>query len=273
MLLALLRSTHPGPAVTVTVVAVLLGIGVGLEPWRVVVLGLAIAFDQISVGLSNDWIDADRDRTAGRPDKPVALGRVSIPVVRTTAFLAASLAILVTIPLGWWAFLVHVIGLGSAWSYNAVLKSTPLSPLPYAVSFGLLPAFATLARAEPALPAWWATAAGALLGIAAHIANVLRDLDDDRRTGIRGLPHRLPPWLSLCLAWCALLGAAVVLALGIGLDRPIALIGILASVVVAIAGVALSFRRGSRWGFRLVLIAALVDVVLLVAAGASLVAG
>ena len=71
---ALARSTHPGPGLAVTVVAVLLGVAVGLEPWRVAVLGLAMLFDQVSVGLSNDWIDADRDRAVGRTDKPVARG-------------------------------------------------------------------------------------------------------------------------------------------------------------------------------------------------------
>ena len=40
---------------------------------------------------------------------------------------------------------------------------------------------------------------------------------------------------------------------------------------LAITGVVLSLRRASRWGFRLVLVAALLDVGLLVAAGASLV--
>jgi len=271
MLLALVRATHPGPAVTVTVVAVLLGVGVGLEPWRVVVLGVAIALDQVSVGLSNDWIDAARDRETGRRDKPVARGEVSVAAVRGTAWAAAAGAILATTPLGPWALLVHVIGLGSAWSYNAFLKSTPLSPLPYAVSFGLLPAAVTLSRSTPGLPAWWAVAAGALLGVAAHIANALRDLDDDRRTGIRGLPQRLPPPVALAVAWAALLGAAVALGVGLGLDRPVAVIGLAASVLIAIAGVALS-RRASRWGFRLVLGAALLDVALLVAAGTSLVA-
>ena len=32
---------------------------------------------------------------------------------------------------------------------------------------------------------------GGLLGVAAHLANVLPDLQDDTATGVRGLPHRL----------------------------------------------------------------------------------
>jgi len=273
MLLALARAIHPGPAATVTAVAVLLGVAVGLEPRRVALLGLAVALDQCSVGWSNDWIDAERDRAVGRRDKPVALGLVSVALVRALAIAAAAAALLATIPLGPAAVLVHAVGLGSAWSYNALLKRTPLSPLPYAVSFGLLPALPALALPAPALPAWWAVAAGGLLGIAAHFANALPDLDDDRRTGVLGLPHRLPVVASVLVTWGALLLAAALLALGAGAlagsAAPIA--GLVIAAGLTAAGLALSLRRPSRWGFRLVLVAALVDVVLLLAAGADIV--
>src|SRR5690348_14911401 len=188
---ALVRSTHPGPAAAVTVVAVLLGLAVGLEPWRVAVLGVAILFDQVSVGLSNDWIDAERDRAVGRTDKPVALGQIGAGTVRSAAIIAAAASAALTLPLGLPATAVHLVTLGSAWAYNAGLKNSLLSVAPYVVSFGLLPSIASLARPTPTLPVWWVFAAGALLGVAAHFANVLPDLDDDRRTGIRGLPHRL----------------------------------------------------------------------------------
>src|SRR4051812_14999744 len=117
---ALARSTHPGPAVAVTVVPVLLGFAVGLEPWRLVVLGVAILFDQVSVGLSNDWIDADRDRAVGRSDKPVARGQVTASTVRAAAWICAALAIALTLPLGLAATLLHAVVLASAWLYNAV---------------------------------------------------------------------------------------------------------------------------------------------------------
>src|SRR3954447_6363752 len=188
---ALARSTHPGPGLAVTVVSVLLGIAVGLEPWRVAVLGLVMLFDQVSVGLSNDWIDAERDRAVGRTDKPVAQGQIGVATVRAAAWIAAGASLLLTVPLGLAATAVHTVALASAWSYNAGLKNSPVSALPYAVSFGLLPSIASLARPAPALPAWWVWAAGALLGVAAHFANVLPDLDDDRRTATRALPHRL----------------------------------------------------------------------------------
>jgi len=267
---ALARSTHPGPGIAVTTVAVLLGVAVGLEPWRVAVLGVAMLLDQASVGLSNDWIDAERDRAVGRADKPVARGEIPVDVVRATAWLAAGAALLLTLPLGPAATAVHAVALGSAWSYNAALKNSPASVLPYVLSFGLLPAIASLARPVPALPVWWAVAAGALLGVAAHFANVLPDLDDDRETGIRGLPHRLGLRVSIIITWVALVLAAGAIAVG-STGSPISLVGFAVSLAIGVTGLLLALRRGvGRWLFRLVITAALIDVAMLVLAGSRL---
>jgi 4-hydroxybenzoate polyprenyltransferase len=77
------------------------------------------------------------------------------------------------------------------WLYNLGLKATVLSWLPCAMAFGMLPAVSTLSATPPRWPAAWALTAGALLGVTAHLANVLPDLRQDLATGIRGLPHRL----------------------------------------------------------------------------------
>jgi 4-hydroxybenzoate polyprenyltransferase len=267
---ALARSTHPGPGIAVTVVAALLGVAVGLDPWRVAVLGFAMLLDQSSVGLSNDWIDADRDRAVGRTDKPVARGEIPVDTVRAAAWLAAAAALLLTLPLGLAATAIHAVALGSAWSYNAALKNSPVSVLPYALSFGLLPAIASLARPVPALPVWWAAAAGALLGIAAHFANVLPDLDDDGRTGVRGLPHRIGLRGSIVITWVSLVAAAGAIALG-SAGSLISVIGFGASLVIGAVGLVLALRRGvGRWLFQLVIAAALLDVAMLVLAGSRL---
>lgn len=269
---ALVRSSHPGPGFAVTVVAVLLGVAVGLEPWRVAALGVAMFFDQTSVGLSNDWIDAARDRAVGRTDKPVARGEISVGTVRAAAWVCAAAALLLTRPLGPEATAAHAVALASAWIYNAALKNSPVSVLPYALSFGLLPAIATLARPVPALPVWWAVAAGAALGVAAHFANVLPDFDDDRETGIRGMPHRLGLRVSIVVTWTALVAGAGAIALGSG-GSVISLAGFAISAVIGVTGLVLALRRGvGRWLFRLVIAAALVDVTMLVLAGSRLVA-
>ena len=57
-------------------------------------------------------------------------------------------------------------------------------------------------------------AAGALLGVGAHLVNVLPDLADDAATGVRGLPHRLGARRSSVLAAAVLVGATVVIVVG-----------------------------------------------------------
>lgn len=272
-LTALALSTHPGPGLAVSAIAVILGIGVGLEPWRVVILGLAFLANQVSVGLSNDWIDADRDRAVGRTDKPVAAGRISAGAVRNAAFVSAALAILLTLPLGWPATLAHTAFIVSAWAYNAGLKGTALSVLPYIVSFGLLPLVVTLALPSPAAASPWALLAGALLGVAAHFANVLPDLDDDAATGIRGLPHRLGPRAPGLVIAAALAGASVSIVLGLGSPQPWGWIGLALSSALAVACAALVIaRRPTRLIFRLIIAGALIDVVLLALAGTRILA-
>ena len=267
---ALALSTHPGPGLAVTIMAVVLGFGVGLEPSRLVLLGLAVLANQVSVGLSNDWIDAERDRAVGRTDKPVAQGRIGVGAVRTAAWISAVLSILLTLPLGIAATVVHAVFIASAWSYNAGLKKTPFSVLPYVVSFGLLPAVVTLSRVDARFAAPWALGVGALLGIAAHFANVLPDLEDDRATGVQGLPHRLGRRLVSILTYVVLLLAAVLEFIGTGAFAFIpASIGLALNVVVAIAGITIA-SRPTRWHFRLIIVAAIVDVIVLALAGTRL---
>lgn len=267
----LLLASHPGPTLAVTTVATLLAVSVGLTPWQVAVLGLGFGFNQLSVGLSNDWIDAARDSAVGRTDKPIAMGLVSAKTVRTAAFVCAALAIALTVPLGILATVAHTIFIASAWLYNLGLKNSSLSVLPYILSFGLLPLIVTLARPVPALAAGWALGLGALLGVAAHFANVLPDLADDARTGICGLPHRLGRGGS-GIVICAALALAALLAF-FGPSTPATVlqwIGLVLTLACTIA-IALVLRTPPRrLLFRLIIAAALVNVVLLIASGSQL---
>jgi 4-hydroxybenzoate polyprenyltransferase len=96
---------------------------------------------------------------------------------------------------------VHLLlVVGSGWAYNLGLKRVVWSGLPYAIAFGALPAVITLALPDPQWPPAWMMAAGALLGVGAHLLNALPDLADDAQTGVHGLPHRLG---SRRLRWLA----------------------------------------------------------------------
>jgi 4-hydroxybenzoate polyprenyltransferase len=259
---ALLRAAHGGPAVAVVVLALLLAIADHLSTGRVVVVGLAVLAGQLSVGWSNDLVDATRDREVGRPDKPIASGAVGEGTVRV----ACGLAVLAVVPLslacGWPAGSVHLLCVASAWVYNLGLKATVWSWAPYALSFGGLVVFVSLAGHPSALPPWWMPVAAALLGVGAHLLNVLPDLADDQRTGVRGLPHRLGPrWLP-AVATAVLVAGSVVVVAGSRVGRTPALVA--AAVVVALAAVALAGR--GRAPFVAAIGIALVDVVLLVTA-------
>jgi 4-hydroxybenzoate polyprenyltransferase len=276
---ALALATHPAPTVAVTLIGVVLAVGIGLEPPRVVLLGAVLLTNQLSVGLSNDWLDADRDRAVGRTDKPVALGLVPVATVRTAAFCLAAASVLLSLPLGAAAVAAHAVFLLAGWSYNLGLKRTPLSVVPYVVGFGILPAVVTLSAPEPRGAAWWALAAGASLGVAAHFANVLPDLEDDARTGVRGLPHRLGRGVTEVVTWVALTAAAAFVALGNPARSPLALAGLAAVAAIAVVGLILgrsAARRGappSRVSFRLILAAALLVVLLLALEGDSVLGG
>jgi 4-hydroxybenzoate polyprenyltransferase len=270
--LALLASTHPGPSFVVAVVEVGLGIAVGLEPARVVLLGVAMLAGQFSIGLSNDWIDAERDRAVGRTDKPITRGWISAGAVRTAAWISLAVSFLAVIPLGWLALAALVFITGTAWGYNLGLKKSAFSIAPYILSFGCLPAFATLALPSPAAPAAWSLGVGALLGAAAHFANTLPDLDDDRKTGVNGLPHRLGRRVSSILTYVLLLFAAVLEVVGAGgFGFVPADIGLGSSIVIAAIGISMATRR-TRWHFRFILLAAVIDVAVLLFAGSRLIA-
>ncbi|WP_213453889.1 UbiA family prenyltransferase [Rhizomonospora bruguierae] len=274
-LLGLIRATHPEPAVAVPAVTVLLGAAVGIAPAHLVPLGAAMLAAHLAIGWANDWLDAPRDAAVGRTDKPIATGQVSRRAVGVATLLAIVATVLIGPLNGWRSGLTLDISLTSALLYNWPLKATAASVLPYLVSFGLLPAYVVQALPGAPLPPAWMVAAGALLGAGAHFANVLPDLDDDERTGVRGLPHRLGRTGSLIAGAAGLLGATAVLVFGPpGAPSPLGIAGAALAVAVLITGWYLARSAVARGGrpvaiFRAVLILAVIDVVLLLANGSA----
>lgn len=267
MVRALVGACHPGPTAAVTVLAVLLGVGVGESPARVVLVGLAVLAGQLSVGWSNDAVDADRDLRTGRSDKPAATGAVRAQVLWRAAAAAVVAAVVLSLVLGVGAGLVLLVLVAAGWAYNVGVKGTWFSGVAYLLGFAALPAGVYLS-AGVSVP-WWAPVAGGLIGLGAHVANVLPDLAEDAATGVRGLPHRLGPRVSALLLGASLSAAAVVAAAGpSGSASALRVVGaVLAGLGgVAVAGAAL-LRPGSRALFPVVVTLALIAVVLFVTAG------
>lgn len=269
-MIPLLRAAHLQPALAVTAMTTALGVTAG-RGRSAVWLGLAMLTGQLFVGWSNDWLDRARDVAAGRRDKPIAAGEVPASAVAAAAVVAVVLCVPLSLLNGFLAGLVHLAAVASAFSYNAVLKRTPLSPLPYAFSFGSLPYFVTYGLPGHPVPPWWAPAAASLLGVGAHFVNTLPDQDADRRLGVRGLPQRIGRTPSL-VAGAALLATAGVL-LAVAPAGPVSFAARVLAVaqVVAVLGVVAAARTGrERAAWTLTLAAAGLAVVLLLANGTSL---
>ena len=216
----------------VTLAAALLTWGVGGTSGTVTAVTLAVLAGQLSIGWSNDAIDADRDRAARRADKPAATGALH----QRTLWIAATGALLVAVGLslglGVRAGLTHIGLVAMGWAYNIGLKSTILSPLPYALAFGALPSVATLTAAGHWAPLWL-TSAGAAVGVAAHFANVIPDLADDEATGVRGLPHRLGERGSRLTA-AAVLGLAVLVVVTGAHLAPLVVVAIVTAAAIGV---------------------------------------
>lgn len=258
----LASSAHAGPTLAVTVLAGLLGVAADLPADRWLWVVLAVFSGQLSIGWSNDLIDRPRDLAAGRADKPLASGEVPIRWVQTGCVLALISCAGFSLACGIPAALTHAVVVGAGWAYNLGLKATVWSWLPYAVAFGVLPVFVSLSGTPGLLPPWWWPVGAALLGIGAHLLNVLPDLAEDARTGVRGLPHRLGPQQIRRYAVLALSAAS--LAVVVGAAPPLWAVAAAATVVITLAVVTL--RAHGRAPFLAGIGIALVDVLLLVLA-------
>jgi 4-hydroxybenzoate polyprenyltransferase len=271
-LISLFRSSHPMPSLSVAGFAFLFGLGIGLSVGKSALAGLAVLLQQLSVGLSNDWLDLKRDKAVGRKDKPVAKGEISSSLVRNSSFISGLAALLIALLLGapegaWMIFMLAV-----GWSYNLGLKSNWLSVAPYAVGFGILPVFVTLAMTEPIFPPAWIVLVASLLGVSAHFANALPDLLDDKATGVRALPHILGQRLSaIIIAVTALAASLIVVTQASNLESTTGLIGLILTVALAGTASILSLRHEPpRIVFPLLILASLVNVILLMLGTGSL---
>ncbi|MBA3740753.1 MAG: UbiA family prenyltransferase [Chloroflexi bacterium] len=213
----LVRLIHPAPALTVVALSAALGAilstqaGGELAGWRLVLTTAAVLGSQILTGALNDWADRDRDRLAQR-SKPIPAGIVAPRAALGLASFGALLQVAASAPLGWPVLLMGLAASASATIYNVWLSRTPLSVLPYLVSFGLLPLWVA---AGVGVPLERVAAAPLLVGpfaAAAHLANTLRDFDADARLGSRNLAQALGRRPAFLLAW----GMAMAVGMGVG---------------------------------------------------------
>ena len=269
---ALIRSCHPIPSVAVSSLSAGLAALAGLPLVTGVQLSAAVFTGQLSIGWSNDYLDAERDRDAHRADKPVAAGALAPRVAGIAALVALVLTLGLSAALGWPGGAAALVIVLCGWLYNLGLKATILSWLPYAIAFGMLPAAATLTATPPRWPPVWALTAGGLLGVAAHLANVLPDLQDDTATGVRGLPHRFGAKATALTGAVLLLAVSAVILFGPGgQPGPWRWAGFGIAVLVAGTAAASAYRDpSSRRFFLATILIAVLDLAFFALSGTGL---
>ena len=238
---ALIIASHPGPSLAITAMATVLAAEAAPSGFGPVLVAPAMLAGQLSVGWSNDACDAARDVAAGRTDKPVARGEISVrslwvaAVVSVVAALAMSAAISL-LTMGILALLVGAgVGLQPRPEVDAVVRChVPARVRPAARLRGLD------AAGQPA-PRFWVCVAAALVGLGAHFVNVLPDLAADLSSGVRGLPQlvaaRWGPGAARAAALVLLLSASALLVVEASPARRwVAVAGLCFSCVLALAG-------------------------------------
>lgn len=209
-LVAAVRLIHPAPALAVTLLSGVLGLlllarsGQSIDE-RLWLTVLAVAGSQIFTGATNDLADQDRDTAAGRTEKPLVPGDLSPGAALWVASVGLGTQLAASLSLGSGPLALGLVASGSAAAYNLSLSRTPYSALPYLVSFGVLPLWiAAGVGIEPGRVAI-AVPLAALLALAAHLANILRDFDADAATGSRSLAQVIGrEWARAIAVGCAL---------------------------------------------------------------------
>lgn len=229
----LTRAAHPRQAV-LTAAGLAAVAALDARPGREVALVAAtVLVGQAVLGWHNDLIDRRRDRAHERTDKPLADGRLE----PGTGWFAWCCGVLLLVPLavnngvlaGCCYLAAVAVGLLGNLD-NRLVRRGLLSWLPWAVAFGLYPAFLSYGgwggQAEGDPPQAALVALAALLGIGVHFLTALWGLVADDEDGWTYLPLQVgrrtgaTRLLVLTLVYLAAVGTAfAVTAHQLGLSR------------------------------------------------------
>ena len=203
----LLKATHFGPTLIVTTIS----FGFATYYWwegPAFVIAFGVFTGQLVVGWSNDLYDLEDDLKHQRTKKPLVSGLITKEYLQKWLRFMLPFSFVANLfgPLGIKGGLVYILGIACGVAYNFYFKFSFLSPLPYAIAFAALPSCVVISK--DLNPPLWMLLGGALFGMAAHFFNVIKDMDQDQASGIKGLPQRLGKSKSIA-------AAAVLIAAGI----------------------------------------------------------
>jgi poly(3-hydroxybutyrate) depolymerase len=212
---AFAKAAHFGPTMIITAISFLLATRLWWEG-PAYLIAVTVFLGQLVIGWSNDIYDYEDDVKHNRLNKPLVAGTITVQQLRKATFILLPVAVIANLlgPLGLKGGGVYLLGVACGIAYNFYFKFSPLSFLPYAVACAALPASIFLATERT--PPVWVLAVGALLGVAFHFVNVIKDIDQDRDSNIGGLPQRLGKRPSIIMALILFLSAVL-----IGVNSPV----------------------------------------------------
>jgi 4-hydroxybenzoate polyprenyltransferase len=195
----LLKAAHFGPTLIVTAISFAFATYYWWEgPAYVIAFGVFTG--QLVVGWSNDLYDLDDDLKHQRTKKPLVSGLITKQYLQKWLRFMLPFSFIANLlgPLGIKGGSVYMLGIACGVAYNFYFKFNLLSPLPYAIAFAALPSSVVISK--DLNPPLWMLLGGALFGMAAHFINVLKDMDQDQASGIKGLPQQLGKTKSIAAA-------------------------------------------------------------------------
>ena len=204
-----LKAAHFGPTMLITAISFVFGTQLWWEG-PAYVIAFTVFLGQLIIGWSNDLYDYQDDLKHNRTNKPLVAGTITPENLRKTTFIFIPIAVIANLigPLGLKGGSVYLLGVGCGIAYNFYFKFSPLSPIPYAIALAALPA--SVYFAVNRTPPLWVLAAGSLLGVGFHFLNVLKDIEKDQSSSIKGLPQIVGKRASAVIALVLIVIAIVV---------------------------------------------------------------
>jgi len=206
---AYLKAAHFGPTMLITAISFVLGTTLWWEG-PAYVIAFTVFLGQLIIGWSNDLYDYDDDVKHNRTNKPLVAGTITPEKLRKTTFIFIPIAVIANLigPLGLKGGSVYLLGVGCGIAYNFYFKFSPLSPLPYAIALAALPA--SVYYSVDRTPPLWVLTGGSLLGVGFHFLNVLKDIEKDQSSSIKGLPQIVGKGASAAIALALIVIAILV---------------------------------------------------------------
>ena len=206
---AYLKAAHFGPTMLITAISFVLGVQLWWEG-PAYVIAFTVFLGQLIIGWSNDLYDYQDDLKHNRTNKPLVAGTITPENLRRTTLIFIPIAVTANLigPLGLKGGSVYLLGVGCGIAYNFYFKFSPLSPLPYAIALAALPA--SVYYSVDRTPPLWILAGGSLLGVGFHFLNVLKDIEKDQSSSIKGLPQIVGKRASAVIAIVLIVIAIVV---------------------------------------------------------------